>query len=414
MPAAADEWRASWTLVITAMAGYSLASVHAASTGVMMEPIEQDLGWSRTQIYSGASLVSFVNMGLATFVGLAIDRLGPRRIAIITTALLCCAIALMSTTGDNLMGWWGRWVLVGIAISAMPTVWVAPVAARFNASRGLAVAVALSGSGIGTFLAPIITNALVDEYGWRGGYVGLALIWGAVTLPLILLFFHDNKTPAGAKTDRTADTRAEELPGVTAREGFRSPTFYKLLFAGAGATLGGVALILNLVPVLTFTGLTRANAAAVAGLAGIATIVGRIVGGWFLDRVSAKWIAFAATMGATVLPVCLLVFPGSVVISAFGIIVYGLAGGAKIGALVYLASRHLGQRAFGTLYGAINALIAFSVGLAPLAANYVYDLTQSYEPTLWAAIPVIAVSGLLYATLGPYPDFSQSPVAEGR
>ena len=88
-------------------------------------------------------------------------------------------------------------------------------------------------------------------------------------------------------------------------------------------------------------------------------------------------------------------------------IVYGLMGGAKIGALVYLASRHLGQRAFGTLYGAINASIALVVAIAPLAANCIYDMTRNYEPVMWAAVPILFASALLYATLGEYPDYGK-------
>ena len=289
----------------------------------------------------------------------------------------------------------------------MPTVWIAAVAGRFNAGRGLAVAVALSGSGIGTFFAPIVANAMVEDYGWRGGYIGLAAIWAVVVLPLILLFFHGPGPSPRAGGINAGEQSAPVLPGLTRQAGFRSPTFWKLLVAGAGATLGGVALILNLVPVLTSTGVDRGSAAAVAGLVGIATIVGRIGGGWLMDRINAKWIAVVATTAAIILPAFLLMFPGSVPLAAIGIVVYGVMGGAKVGALVYLASRHLGQRAFGALYGAINASIAFVVALAPLAANYIYDVTQSYEPVMWVAMPILIVAALVYASLGAYPDFSE-------
>lgn len=88
-----------------------------------------------------------------------------------------------------------------------------------------------------------------------------------------------------------------------------------------------------------------------------------------------------------------------------GVIVYGLMGGAKIGAIAYLSSRHLGAKAFGTLYGAINSMLALAVGTAPVLANYVYDQTQSYAPVMWAAIPIMALAALVYLSLGRYPDF---------
>jgi MFS family permease len=411
---AAAEWRANWTLVATAMVGVSLTSVHAASTGVMMAPIEAEFGWSRTAIYSGASLVSFVSVALATAIGVGIDRIGPRRVGIAAAVLLCSAVALMSTVGNSLWQWWALWLLVGLAVAAMPTVWLVPVASRFTAARGLAVAIALSGSGISTFFVPIIANALVEHYGWRRGYLGLGAIWAFIALPLVLLFFHGPQKPGKTSAPSSATpTPGAALPGLTARQGFTSPTYYKILFAAFCSTGGSVALVLNLVPVLTFTGLGRGTAATVAGLVGISTIIGRIIGGYLMDRMSARLIAVVTTLMTSVLPVTLLLLPGSVAAAAVGVIIFGLMAGAKIGAIVYLASRHLGARAFGTLYGTINALIALAVGVAPLAANYIYDVSRSYEPVMWAALPVLALAAVLYFSLGAYPDFAKrSPPAQ--
>jgi len=406
-PAAASEWRANWTLVLAGMVGYSISVVHAGSAGVMMEPVTAEFGWSRTEYYFGVSLVSFVNMGLATFMGLAIDRFGARRVAILSSLILFCAVAFMSTATASLFGWWARWLVVGIGISAAPTVWVTAVTSRFNASRGLAVAVVLSGSGLGTSLAPVIAQTLVEHHGWRGAYVGLPAIWAAVAMPLILLFFRGPERRPQVQASGGLAREPEHLSGLTRSEGFRSASFWILLFAGAGATLGGVSMVMNLFPVLTSTGLGRGTAATVAGLIGIATITGRIVGGWLNDRFEAKWIAFGGTICAIALPVCLLLFPGAVWIASLGVVVYGLGGGAKIGSLAYLASRQLGQQAFGTLYGAINASIAMVVAISPLVANHVYDLTESYEPVMWAAVPIITVCALLYLLLGDYPDFAQ-------
>jgi predicted MFS family arabinose efflux permease len=166
-------------------------------------------------------------------------------------------------------------------------------------------------------------------------------------------------------------------------------------------------LILNLVPVLRYTGLTPATAAAVAGIIGVATITGRIIGGWLMDRMSAGTIAALASVGAITLPALLLLLPGSPIAAGIGVGIYGLLGGAKVPAVAYLASRHFGARAFGTLYGAINTAIALGVGLGPLLANYVYDVTKSYTPVMWTAVPFLAVAAMFYLSLGPYPDFTK-------
>ena len=399
------------------MTGISLTTLGAGSTGVMMGPLEQEFGWSRTEIYFGNSLASYVPVLLGTLMGLGIDRLGPRRVALATTVLACLAYALMSQVAGSLWHWWGLWALVGVALAAMPTVWLTAVTGRFNVSRGLAVAVALSGTGLSNFIVPVITVGLVELYGWRGGYIGLAAIWAACVLPLAILFFRGAGEPAAAKADATRPEAAPgspgaALPGLSARQGFRSPSFYKLMFGAFFSTAGGVALILNMVPILISTGIAKGSAASIMGLAGLCTIIGRICGGWLMDRMSAKHIAAAATVFAVTLPLVLLIFPGLAMAAAIGAAVYGLAGGAKIGAVVYLASRHLGQKAFATLYASINALMALGVGTAPLLANYIYDQTQSYQPVMWAAVPVLIMASFIYLSLPAYPDFDKQAPAQ--
>lgn len=403
---AAAEWRAHWTVVLAAAAGVSLSAVSVSSLGVMMEPLEREFGWSRTEISLGTSLVSFIAVLLATAVGLTIDRLGARFVGIVAATMMCAGVALMSAVGGSLWQWWCLWIVVGLSAAAMPTVWLAPISSLFQSGRGLAVAITLSGSGISTSLVPIIANQLLAHYGWRGAYIGLGAIWAAVVLPLVLLFFR-GAGRRGTVVSTAAAQLTEVLPGLTAREGFASPKFYKLALAAFLSMSAGVALILNLVPVLRYTGLTPATAAAVAGIIGVATITGRIAGGWLMDRMSAGTIAALASVGAIVLPVLLLAMPGSALAAGAGVAIYGLMGGAKVPAVAYLASRHFGARAFGTLYGAINTAIALGVGLGPLVANYVYDVTRSYTPVMWTAVPFLAVAALFYLSLGPYPDFTR-------
>jgi MFS family permease len=173
--------------------------------------------------------------------------------------------------------------------------------------------------------------------------------------------------------------------------------------------IGGVAIILNMVPIFITTGLSAGTAAGIAGLLGISTITGRLIGGWLMDRMSASVLACFATAGASVLPISLLVYPGSATAASAAVVAYGMCGGVKIPAIAYLASRHFGARAFGTLYGSINASVAFAVALGPLAANFIYDTTKSYSPVMWFAMPALIVAGLLFASLGKYPDFTARP-----
>lgn len=402
---ARSEWAKYWPLVAATAMGMSLAALLSAVFGVMLGPLEQEFGWTRAEISSGPAVVSIMGLFLATPAGYIIDRLGARRCGILVVVLTCIAIAAMSAIGNSLWHWWACWAVFGISGAFTSTVWLAPVSTIFHAGRGMAIALTISGTGISMALAPGITEYFIENHGWRSGFLALSGIWFAMTMPLVLAF-----VPKRLSAAEEADARAE-LPGLTPPQGFRSANFYLLFFASLLSSMTGVALILNLVPVLTFTGLTRIDAVAIAGSMGVASIIGRIVGGLLMDRYNVQRLAIGACVISLLFPLSLLVFPGMLWAGFFGVIAYGLTGGMKMNAIVYLTSTHLGARNFGVFYGTISITTTVAQGIGPLIANHIYDVTHSYTPVMWAAIPGFIGAGLLFAALRPAPDFAQRDAA---
>ncbi len=401
-----SEWRAHGTVLFPSIAGIALVAVHGYSLGVMIAPIEQEFGWSRAEISVGHMITACIALVLAPFVGMAIDHIGPRRIAIIGVIAYCAALGALSTASANVMSWWLRWTVLGLAATIiLPTVWMAAINSLFSRHRGKALAFALLGTGLSATVVPGLTNLLVGELGWRGTYLALAVGMGAVVLCLVLAFFY------GA-TDRTRDSGlsvpATALPGLSAREGFTSPAFIKL---GVAVLVFGVTILafaVIAVPVLIAHGLDSGTAAGIAGLIGIGSITGRLAGGFLLDWFEARKVAALTVTAPVVSIVLLLVFPGSPLLAGIALLAMGLALGAEVDACSYLAARHFGMRSFGTLFGAINGTVMFGSGVAPVIANYVYDITGSYDPVLWATVPLCLLAAGLFLSLGAYPDFDEA------
>lgn len=410
---ARQEWKRNWTVVLAASAGMSLAALSTSSFGVMVVPIEQDLGWTRAEISTGPTLITAVVFALSTLLGGIIDRIGPRKIGVAAVSIICGALAMMSQMGASLWAWWAIWAAVGLGSAVMPTVWLKPVSTNFLHGRGLAIAVVLCGTGLSSFIVPSVANRLVEAYGWRLAYLALAAIWCAFVLPLVLLFLRNGAQAAPLAPSETDDVPAAPLTGLTPRQGFASLKFYRLLLAVWCSTFLSTALVLNLVPVLRSTGLAGATAASIAGLTGF-SIVGRFASGWLLDRFSASWIAALASLVMILLPGMLLIFPGSVPAAMAAVFAFGLMGGALLPSIAYLTSRHMGARSFGTFYGTINAVNSIGVGLGPLLANYLYDRTGSYSPAMWAAIPMFAIGAALFLSLGRYPVFEAPDLPQPR
>jgi MFS family permease len=401
---AREEWRRHWPLVAATTAAMSLAALPSFMLGTMIAPIEQEFGWTRAQITSGPALVSMMGLLFAILAGYVIDRLGARRVGIAVVLISSAGIALISAMENSLWQWWLTWGLIGLAATATSTVWVAPVSATFSRARGLALAITISGTGISSALAPPMAQYFVENHGWRTGYLAMAAIWAAVVLPLVVAFVPKIRAPEAAAPG-PAETSVASAPaaGLTIAEGFRTPAFYLLFLAALFSSFAGVALIINMVPVLVDNGITRADAVLVAGSMGLASIVGRMGGGWLIDHFDVRSVAIWASLLSLAFPIGLLVMPGTVWAAYAAVILYGFTGGTKMNAVIYLTTTYLGTRSFGTFYGAISITSSIASGIAPMLASYIFDVTRSYDMVIWAIVPSFLVTALMFVMLGKPP-----------
>lgn len=403
---AAQEWRRSWTVVLAGALGFALSSVTIYSLGPFIAPLEKEFGWSRAEIASGMTLYSLLGILLTPLAGIVIDRLGPRRVGLFAILSFWAAFCTLSLATASLAMWLTLWFVLSFASAPMkPTTWTAGVSSVFDKGRGLAISVMLCGAALSSTLTPIYATWLIDTYGWRVAYVALISTFCAVVLPVVFLFFSsaaDRVRLAG----KAHSEPAAVLAGLDWREGLLSWKFARLAGAAFVTTLVIISFVSNLIPIFSAAGISRGQAAGIAGLVGASTIVGRLVGGYLLDRVNGSWVGGVSLLVPIVSAGLLLAFPGSVPVASVAVLVLGLALGAELDCVAYLTSRHFGLKAFGTIFGVISGVLAFATGLGPFLVNLGYDLTGGYTITLQAYIPLALVASALFFSLGKYPDFT--------
>lgn len=397
---AAIEWRNFWFLPIAAALGYSIGVLHTYSLGPFMEPLQQEFGWNRGQISMG---ITIAGVGTALFgvpVGMLIDRLGPRIVGLIGAITMSAAVALLSTATGDKTNWVLLWCVVALgSVCVHATVWTAAVATRFEASRGLAFAVTLSGASIGATAFPLLATWLIGHFGWRTAFAALPALWLAIVLPLLLLFFKGAND--GTRQQRAEATQAASvLPGVTFAQGLRTAAYYKLLLAGGFFAFTAIGITVHFVPILKDAGAEPMAAAGVAGLIGIFSIIGRLGTGFLLDRLPGHYVG----AGCFVLPIiaaALLLFDGANPLSqSAAAAIFGLTVGAEIDVIAYLATRQFGLKSFGSLFGGIVTALALGVAFGPLVAGQTFDRHGDYGPFLVLNMVLMAISSFALATLG--------------
>jgi predicted MFS family arabinose efflux permease len=401
LPASA-EWRRFGMLPVAAALGYATSVIHIYGLGPYIEPIQEAFGWSRVLVTSGLTIATVINAVFCIVIGMLVDRIGPRRVGLVGVLLTTAAFALLGTASGEKANWFLLWGAMAFAtLPVQATIWTSAVASRFATSRGMALAVTLSGASLAATVFPVLATWLIKTYGWRTAFAAEAGIWAAITFPMLLLFFrgaHDVKSPK----DDGATHGSAQLEGVSVSEGFRSTVFLRLFLASVLFTFTIIALVVHFIPILTNAGADRLAAAGVASLVGIFSIVGRLATGYMLDHFRASLVGAVIFLLPIAACVLLLLGGNNPLAQSVAAIVIGLTLGSEIDVFVYLTAKHFGLKNFGTIYGGLLTALSVGTAFGPLAAAAVYDISGSYTPFLLLTIVFMACSSLALASL-PHP-----------
>lgn len=399
-----EEWRAYWYLPIVAATANIATIIHIYSFGPFIAPLEAEFGWSRARISAAITVSNGVSAGLGVLVGFLIDKYGPRRIGLAGICIMSLALGLVSTATGSYWNWLFLWFLISLGTAwTQPTIWTSAVSSRFNAGRGFAIAVTICGSSIAATALPILTTEAIIEFGWRGAYVALAVGFFLLAMPLNFLFFRGAAdTPARVPSEEKAPA-SQILAGMEAHDAFRSFTFYRLSMAGLLFAFCAMASIVHFVPILTDRGLSPLEAAGIAGLIGLSSLIGRFITGYLLDRFQPERVALVA-FGLPIFAALLLLFGDGPLAYSAAAVVIGASLGGEYDIIIYLTTRHFGLKRFGAILSTVMVFLAAATATGPLTAGAIFDRFGTYDYYLWLTIPMVLASALLAGTLPAAPE----------
>jgi MFS family permease len=395
-----SEFRRGLPVVAGGLLGMAVQAAAYISLGTMMAPLIAAFGWSRTQIVSVATFSAVLSIFVAPLTGVLIDRSGPRRVALLGFIVYSIGIAAAGCVGPRIEGWWAVWVVIATAnFFVGPLVWTNAVTKSFRRHRGFALGIVLSGMGVANAILPLYIVGAIKALGWRGAYAALAalvlIVGGGMTWKVF-------RVPQVSRCDDVA--APSETLGMTAAQARRTTRYWRLCIAIFLVSSAVGALNLHLQQIFIDRGATMAGAAALASAFGPAQIIGRVVGGWLLDRVA------GTLLGAVIflLPAlgCALMLAGqgrgiaALVVPAC----IGFAAGVELDLATYMASRYFGPRNFGSIFGGIFCFFVLGYTGGPLAAAFARDRGGDYLGVLAAVAIVLPLAALLVGTLGRYPD----------
>ncbi|MCC5867998.1 MAG: MFS transporter [Gammaproteobacteria bacterium] len=398
-----------WVNVLVAGIGHmtSVSALVFFTFGVFLAPLQQEFGWSRTAISAALIAAVSATIIMQPLAGYWSDRIGPKRIILASIVGFNIVFASMYFLTPSI---WHLYLMFALLTTTgagtSPITYCKVITEWFTERRGLALCLSLLGVGLGASLAPVLANTLIEQFGWRMAYVGLAAIGFTLSFPLIALFLVNAPRDRGMQP-YGHDRQLEVMPdnyGLGAAQARRTLNFWVLIivFLLAGVTLNGT--MLHMVPMLIDSGVSAQTAAMTAGLLGVSLMVGRVIAGLCLDRFFGPHVALVF-MTLPIIGLGIFLGDGTGVLVYVAAISIGLALGAEIDIVAYFVGRYFGIRAYSQIYGFIFA--AFSVGTAtgPIIMGVVYDTTGSYQGAQIAFIGILLLCCFMLSRLSAYPEW---------
>ena len=365
----------------------SFASLLVYTFGVFLKPVALEFGWSREAISAAFGIAALAVAACSPPLGVLLDRFPARRIILPCFAIFGAAFASLSLLTPHLWHLYAVFLVLGIVGNGTAHLaYTRALSTWFQARRGAAFAVLMTGGALGAMILPLVAEGLIGAAGWRNACALLGAISLAIGLPVATLV---RERPGAAHIAHSP------AAGASISEGLRSRIFWiivTVLFFSSVSHNGSIA---HLAALLTDRGISPEKAALAMSALGGATLVGRLLTGWLLDRYFGPRVSFCL-MAVAALGVFLLSGARSLATGALGAALIGLGMGGEADITPYLLSRYFGLRSFSTLYGFTWTAYAIAGAIGPVIMGKAFDATGSYQTLLsHLALGTLAAASLM-------------------
>jgi predicted MFS family arabinose efflux permease len=396
-----SEFATGWKILAASCIGLALGAspIPFYEIGMFAPELARDFGWGVATIMGG---IVFMMCGIllsSPIVGFIVDRYGARRTALVSIILFSAALSLFAMQTGSRLFYFATWFIVSIAgAGTMPVSWTRAINQVFDTHKGLALGITLAGSGISGFLLKPTTAVMIRSFGWRPAFMVLAAAPLLVAFPLAWLWFR----PTQGSNGPTSDFISSDLEGLTLREALKDWRYWVIGFAILPAAFAVGGAVPNLEGIFRSHGIARDALLQIVPFIGIGVILGRVGGGWLLDRVWAPAVAMTLFIGFSVAFWLLISQSTSIALVWFVVLATGLVAGIEFDIMAFCAARYFGRRHYGLIYGTLSCFFALGAGTGPMIYGRIFDVTKSFDLAMRISATAILMSGALLLSLGSY------------
>ncbi|HEX7753049.1 MAG TPA: MFS transporter [Novosphingobium sp.] len=384
-----SELRTAWRPLLAATLGLGTGMSTAGIVTTAIAPaLVSDNGWPPAEFALVGSLALVTSFAFP-LIGRLADVLGVKRTALIGMVALPLSYLAYSMMSGALSVYMAIFFVQSIlCVTTTATVYTRLVVQHIERARGLALAIAASGSAITGVIGAPILNAYVEAHGWRDAYQALAIF---ATIAGTIVFLLIPRETRDVSAPRPPKRRArEDYPQI-----FSMPAFWLLLGAMLLCNLPATIMLVQLKLLMLANGVSGEGAGVMLSALSIGMLAGRFVAGVGLDRFRPNVVAFL-TLGLPSVGLFLIASSyDAPALLTFAVFCIGFSFGAEGDIVGFLVARHFGVG----IYSSVMGLLTFATSFSTAAGAALLGLTMARTGGYNLYLVICGVAVIAGATL---------------
>jgi len=401
-----------WIAVTVTFFTLMASAGYRSAPSVLIVPLEEAFGWSRSQISFAVSINVLLFGLVAPFAAALMERFTVRKVVMSALAL----VSLSATSTIFMTQPWHLWLLwglgVGVGAGSMALVFAATIANRwFIARKGIVIGALTAATASGQLVFLPLLSHFAITYGWKS----VSLTVGgasALIIPFIFLFLKERPellglTPYGApdgwQPPLPNEMSAGKIAIDTLMKSSQSRDFWILFgtFLVCGLSTNGL-IGTHFIPAAHDHGMVETVAASLLALVGLFDVIGTIFSGWLTDRMDPRKLLFfyygLRGLSLFLLPSILFstLHPSTLVF----IIFYGLDWVATVPPTIMLCRAILGPQRATVVYGWVFVGHQIGASVAAIGAALLRVKLGDYALAFYISAAMCLVASVAVLQIG--------------